>query len=57
MAQWVKDLALLQLWFRSQLWLRFNAWPREFPYALGLTKIKNKKGKTVQMGPRIEKKN
>ena len=26
-AQWVKDLALMQLWCRLQLWLRFNPWP------------------------------
>ena len=24
----LKDLALLQLWRRSQLWLRVNPWPR-----------------------------
>ena len=23
----LKDLVLLQLWHRSQLWLRFNPWP------------------------------
>ena len=27
-AQWVKDLALLQLWCRSQLQLRSDPWPR-----------------------------
>ena len=26
----VKDLALLQLWCRSQLWLGFSPWPRNF---------------------------
>ena len=26
--QWVKDLALMQLWCRLQLQLRFNPWPR-----------------------------
>ena len=30
MTQWVKDLALVQLWCRSQLWLRFNLWPGNF---------------------------
>ena len=30
LAQWIKDLVLLQLWHRSQLWLRFNPWPRNF---------------------------
>ena len=30
-AQWVKDLVLPYLWVgRSQLWLRFNSWPRNF---------------------------
>ena len=28
--QWVKDQELLQLWQRSQLWLRFDPWPRNF---------------------------
>ena len=28
--QWVKDLALLQLWHRSKLQLRFIHWPRNF---------------------------
>ena len=28
MAQWVKDLVLLQLWCRLQLWLEFDPWPR-----------------------------
>lgn len=26
--QWVKDLALPQLWCRLQLWLGFSPWPR-----------------------------
>ena len=29
-AQWVKDLVLPQLWCRSQLWLEFSPWPRNF---------------------------
>ena len=29
-AQQVKDQALPQLWHRSQLWLRFDPWPRNF---------------------------
>ena len=37
MVQWVKDPALLQLWRRSQLWLGFNPWPGELPYAMGTT--------------------
>ena len=30
MAQWVKDLALLKLWHRLQLRLRFDPWHRNF---------------------------
>ena len=30
--QWVTDLAL------PQLWLRFNPWPRELPYDIGMAK-------------------
>ena len=30
MAQWVKDLALPQLWCRSQFWLGFSPWPGSF---------------------------
>ena len=30
MAQQVKDLALLLLWFGSLLWCMFNPWPRNF---------------------------
>ena len=29
-AQWVKDLALLQLWLRLQLWLGSDLWPRHY---------------------------
>ena len=29
-AQWVKDLALPQLWYRSQLYLTFSPWPGNF---------------------------
>ena len=32
--QWVKDPALLQLWHRSQLQLRFDPWPSNFHIAL-----------------------
>ena len=28
--QWVKNLALLQLWYRSHLQLRFDPWPKNF---------------------------
>ena len=30
MVQWIEDLALPQLWRRSQLWLKFDPWPRNF---------------------------
>ena len=30
MVQGVKDAVLLQLWQRSQLWLRFHPWPGNF---------------------------
>ena len=33
LVQWVKDPALLQLWHRSQLQLKFDPWPQELPYA------------------------
>lgn len=52
LAQWVKDLKLLQLWHRSQLWLRFHPWPGNFhiwelPYAMGAAeKDKTKQNKT-----------
>ena len=30
MVQWVKDLALLPLWLRSQLWHGLDLWPGNF---------------------------
>ena len=42
-AQWVKDLALLQLWRRSQLRLRFNSWPKNFHMLQVMQKKKKKK--------------
>ena len=30
MVQWVKEPALMQLWHRLQLQLRFDPWPRNF---------------------------
>ena len=41
--QWVKDLALPQMWHRSQLQLRFQSLAREFPYAMGAAKKKKKR--------------
>ena len=43
--QWVKDLALPQLWHRSQLQLRFNPWPRNFHMQWKQKKKKKKKKK------------
>ena len=31
--QWIKDPALLKLWRRLKLWLRFNPWPGDLWYA------------------------
>ena len=47
MAQWVKDLALLQLWHKLQLWFRFSPWPRNFhmPWVQPLKKKKKRKKK------------
>ena len=50
LAQWVKELALLQLWSRSQLWLRFDPWPGDFRLAL---KSKRKKRNTLRDTPKI----
>ena len=44
-AQWVKDLALTELWCRSQLHLRFRSLVRELPYAMGAVKKRNMKRK------------
>ena len=38
--QWVKDLALLHLWCRSQFQLGFDSW--ELQYAVNVAKKKNK---------------
>ena len=43
--QWVKDLALLQLWCRSQLWLRIHPWPGNFQMLQEWQKKKKKKKK------------
>ena len=40
-AQWIKDPALLQLWYRLQLWLRFQSPAWELPYATGAGKNKS----------------
>ena len=41
MAQWVKDLALPQLWYRLQL--HMGSLPgQELPHAMGVTKKKKK---------------
>ena len=41
--QQVKDLVLLQLWNRSQLWSGFNPWPANFHMPQAQTKKKKKK--------------
>ena len=43
MVQWVKDLALLHLWCRVQLWLRFDPWPGNFHMLQVRPKKKKKK--------------
>ena len=48
--QWVKDMALPQLWCRSQLRHGFDPWPRNF-HIMGVSKTNkqtNKKQKTKQ---------
>ena len=42
--QWVKDLAVLHLWCRSQLRLGFIPWPQNF-HVLVVVAEKEKKGK------------
>ena len=44
LARWVKDLVLLWLWHRSQLWLRFNPCLRNFHMLQGWLKKKKKTG-------------
>ena len=51
-SQWVKDLALLQLWCRSKLQLKFSPWPGNFH----ILKVWPKKKKlpaclAIQTGP------
>ena len=52
-AQWVKDLALRQLWCRSQLWLRFSPWPRNFHMLQGHRKKKKKSFFWPHLSPHI----
>ena len=42
-AQRVKEPVLLQLWYRSQLWLGFSPWPRNFHMPPVQTKKEKKK--------------
>ena len=46
--QQVKDPALLQLWRRSQLWLRFNPCPKNF-HILQITTTKKLKNLKVNL--------
>ena len=48
-AQWVKDLALLQLWLRSQLQLRSNLWPGNFICYEAAKKKKKKKALFISL--------
>jgi len=41
--QWVKDLAVLQLWCRSKLWLRYDPCPGNFQMLQVWLKKKKKK--------------
>ena len=43
LVQWVKDLALLPLWQRSQLQLGFDPWSRKFHMLLVQPKKRNKR--------------
>ena len=51
-AQCIKDLALLWLWWRSYLWLRFNPWPGNFHMPQVQVKKKNKQEKSVRKASR-----
>lgn len=46
LAQWLKDLELLQLWLRARLWLRSDPWPWELHMPQGAQKTKKPKTKT-----------
>ena len=45
LAQWVKDPALLPLWHKSQLQLRFSPLARELPYATSAAEKETNKKK------------
>ena len=47
LVQWVKDPALLQLWLRSQLWLRFD--PTCFHMPWGSQKRNRERGKLIAL--------
>ena len=48
-AQWVKHLALLQVWCRLHLWLRFDPWRRNFHMLQGWLKKKKRKKKEMKL--------
>ena len=54
LAQWVKDLALWQLWHRSQLWLSLIPGPGT-PYATRQPEKKKKKKKEAEFGQHYKK--
>ena len=47
MVQWFKDLALLQLWCRSQLLLEFDLWPGETSHAVVRPKKRSRLDKVL----------
>ena len=51
--QWIEDLVLPQLWYRSQQWLRFSPWPGNF-HVLWVQPKKKKKGQLVFKTPQME---
>ena len=53
LAQWVKDLALPQLWRRSELWLRSDPWPGNC-ICLRVAKKEKKKRKILKIENNIE---
>ena len=50
MAQRVEDLALLQLWHRLQLQLRFSPWPKNFHMLWMWAKKKERNGDRLPSG-------
>ena len=51
MVQWIKDLALLQLWHRLQLWCGFDPWPWNFHMPQVQPKKFKNKNKKISIFP------